>query len=71
MTTSRKTACAATGPGNVTLLPSDDLLPFCARSTAPKTTMASGTSHQETADDSRSARFMPATYACPNAGASP
>ena len=71
VTSSRKTACAATGPGNVTVLPSDDMLPFCARSTAPKTTMASGTSHQETADHSRSTRFMPGPYARPRAGASP
>ena len=72
VTSSRNPACAATGPGNVTLPPElEDMLPFCARSTAPKTTMASGTSHQETADHSRSRRFMPGPYARPRAGASP
>lgn len=71
VTSGRKPACTATGPGNVTFPPCEDKVPFCARSTAPNTRMARGTSHQETADHSRSARFMPRTYARPRAGASP
>lgn len=71
VTSSRNAACTATGPGNVTVPPSEDRLPCCARSTAPSATMASGTSHQETADHSRKARSMAATYAAAADPASP
>ena len=63
VTSSRNPAWAATGPGKVTLLAAEDRLPFCARLTAPRAMMASGTSHQETADHSRSTRSMPGRYA--------
>ena len=71
VTSSRNAAWTATGPGNVVLFPSEDRLPFCAMSTAPRAMMASGTSHQETADHSRSTRSMPARYARPRLSASP
>jgi hypothetical protein len=63
VTRSRNAAWTATGPRNVVLLPSEDRLPFCAMSTAPRARMASGISHQETADHSRSMRSIPARYA--------